>query len=55
MVCNNGFVQFPFPGCIRPELVALMHFGSGRREDELQGFASLREMAFGTVEESEKW
>lgn len=32
-----------------------MHFGSGRREDELQGFASLREMVFGTVgEESEK-
>lgn len=51
MVCDNAFVQFPFPGCIRPELVALMHLGSGRRQDELQGFASLRDMVFGTVGE----
>lgn len=40
-----------FPGPARPELVALMHLSSGRREDELQGFASLREMVFGTVRE----
>lgn len=36
MVCNKGFAQFPFPGPTRPELVALMHLSSGRREDELQ-------------------
>lgn len=55
MMCNKGFAQFSFPGCVRPELVALMHLGSGRREGELQGFASLREMMFGTVgEKSEK-
>lgn len=55
MMCNKRFAQFPFPGCVRPELVAWMHLGSGRREDELQEFASLREMVLGTVgEKSEK-
>lgn len=49
MVCNNGFAQFPFPRYIKSELVALMHFGSGSGQHELQGFAFLREMMFGTV------
>lgn len=50
MVWNKGFAQFAFLGPARPQLVALMHLSSGRREDELQGFASLREMVFGVVE-----
>lgn len=50
MVWNKGFAQFAFPGPGRPQLVALMHLSSGRREGELQGFASLREMVFGIVE-----
>lgn len=54
MVCNKGFAQFPLPGCTRPEPVALMHLGSDRKEDELQGFASLRELVFGTVGEKSK-
>lgn len=51
MVWHKGFAQFHSPGSARPELVALMHLSSGRREDEHQGFTSLREMACGTVRE----
>lgn len=49
MVSSKGFVQFPFPGPARPELVALMHLSSGRREDKLQGFAFIMEVVFAVV------
>ncbi|KAJ7396058.1 hypothetical protein BTVI_148880 [Pitangus sulphuratus] len=51
LVADYGEELEDLLGPTRPELVALMHLSSGRREDELQGFASLREMLFGTMRE----
>jgi len=54
MVLNEEFMQVPFPGPARPELVPLMHLNSSSRKDKLQGLGSLMETVFAVEGEENK-